>query len=122
MVSALGSGPRGGSGRSPMQVMQSRRDFVASAAAASLLGSAPVLADEGPPETTTVRLLKESGCGAPIAVAQELLRAEGFSEIRYIEFDPESTDTQMLLNGRMDIGVAFAPDVIHELDAGTPVT
>ncbi len=45
--------------RLSMQIMQSRRDFLASvsaAAAAGVLGARRSLADEGPPETTTIRL------------------------------------------------------------------
>ena len=42
-----------------MQIVQSRRHFLAStssAAAAGVLGTRRSLADEGPPETTTIRL------------------------------------------------------------------
>ena len=42
-----------------MQIIQSRRDFLASlsaAGAAGVLGARASLADEGPPETTTIRL------------------------------------------------------------------
>ena len=43
-----------------MQIMQSRRDFLASAVAGrrprACLAPRPSLADEGPPETTTIRL------------------------------------------------------------------
>ena len=41
-----------------MQIIQSRRDFLASASwppAAGVLGARASLADEGPPETTTLR-------------------------------------------------------------------
>ena len=44
-----------------MQIIQSRRDFLASlsaAGAAGVLGARASLADEGPPETTTIRLAK----------------------------------------------------------------
>jgi NitT/TauT family transport system substrate-binding protein len=72
-----------------MQIMQSRRHFMASmsmAAAGGVLGARGSLADEGPPETTTVRLANIGGiCLAPQYAAEELLRAEGFSEIRYVE-------------------------------------
>ena len=71
-----------------MPTMQSRRDFVTTASAAGaagLLGSAPALADEGPPETTTIRLRHDpSICLAPRYVAEELLRAEGFTDVRYV--------------------------------------
>ena len=42
-----------------MHIMQSRRDFLAglsAAGAASILGARASLADEGPPEVTTIRL------------------------------------------------------------------
>ena len=52
-----------------MQIIQSRRDFLASlsvAGAAGFIGAHGALADEGPPETTAVRLVKQLGtCTAP---------------------------------------------------------
>ena len=45
-----------------MQIIQSRRDFLASlsaAGAAGVLGARASLADEGPPETTTIRLVQD---------------------------------------------------------------
>ena len=43
-------------------------------------------AAEEPLETTSVRLLQGTPiCGAPVYVAEELLRAEGFTDIRYVE-------------------------------------
>ena len=43
------------------------------------------LADEGPPETTTIRLRRDPAiCVAPWYIAEELLRAEGFTDIRYV--------------------------------------
>ena len=62
-----------------MQSTQNRRRFLAtlsSAGAAGLIG-APALAQQAPPETTTIRLIKNAGiCVAPQYVADELLRAE----------------------------------------------
>ena len=46
-----------------MQIIQNRRDFLASlsaAGAAGVLGARASLADEGPPETTTIRLARTS--------------------------------------------------------------
>jgi hypothetical protein len=63
-----------------MHIMQSRRDFLATlsaAGAAGVLGTRLSLADEGPPETTTLRLPFNSNiCNAPAYVADDLLRAE----------------------------------------------
>ena len=71
-----------------MQIIQNRRDFLASlsvAGAAGVLGARASLADEGPPETTTIRLLQDPNiCVAPGYIAEDLLRAEGFTEIRYV--------------------------------------
>ena len=72
-----------------MQIIQSRRDFLASlsvAGAAGVLGARASLADEGPPETTTIRLGHDPAiCVAPRYVAEDLLRAEGFTDVRYVE-------------------------------------
>ena len=71
-----------------MQIIQSRRCFLAglsAAGAASLVGVHQSLAAEPPPETTTVRLAKIKGiCIAPQYVAEELLHAEGFTDVQYV--------------------------------------
>jgi NitT/TauT family transport system substrate-binding protein len=76
-----------------MQSTQNRRRFLAtlsSAGAAGLIG-APALAQQAPPETTTIRLAKYSSiCVAPYSAADELLRSEGFTDIRYVPMDAES--------------------------------
>jgi hypothetical protein len=49
-------------------------------------------ADEGPLETTSVRITKNQGiCYAPQYVAEELLRDEGFTDIRFIDTPPPRT-------------------------------
>ena len=64
-----------------------RRDILHAAAAAGLIGAAPALAaTEPPPDTKRIRLLKfPSICQAPVFVAEELLRAEGFTDISYVD-------------------------------------
>ncbi len=108
-----------------MRTLQSRRDFVVSlsaAGAAGMLGARAALADDAPPETTTVRLLKESGiCIAPELVATDLLRAEGFTDIRYVDTEPGSTDAGMVAEGKLDFSVALAPEAVRRIDAGAPV-
>jgi NitT/TauT family transport system substrate-binding protein len=70
-----------------MQTIQSRR-FLASlsaAGAAALVGAKRLLADEAVLETTAIRLVRTSGiCVAPIYIAEELLRAEGITDISYV--------------------------------------
>src|SRR6478735_1406954 len=77
-----------GIGEHAMQSTQSRRGFLAtlsSASAASLVCAQSSFAQEAPPETTTIRLAKIPGiCIAPQYVAEELLRGEGFTDIRYV--------------------------------------
>ena len=71
-----------------MQISQTRRDFLAglsAAGAAGVLGARAALADEAPPETTTIRLsFYPNVCLAPQDIAEDLLRAEGFTDVRYI--------------------------------------
>jgi NMT1/THI5 like len=108
-----------------MHITQSRRDFLAGASLATtagVLGTHRSLADEGPLETTTVRLLKESGiCIAPELVAEQLLRAEGFTDVRYVDTEPGSTDAGMVAEGKLDFSVALAPEAVRRIDAGAPI-
>jgi NitT/TauT family transport system substrate-binding protein len=72
-----------------MHLIQSRRDFLASAslaATAGVLGAPASLAAEPPPETTRIRVKRSAAiCFAPAYVADALLRAEGFTEIEYVD-------------------------------------
>jgi NitT/TauT family transport system substrate-binding protein len=121
-----------------MHIMHSRRDFLACLSAvgtASALGGRTTLADEGPPETTTIRIRLDPGivklvdqgvenpiCLAPKYVAQELLRAEGFADIRYIAVQGGPAYTQAFERADIDFAMMFAPGVVSRLDAGVPVT
>src|SRR5882672_9354584 len=72
-----------------MPMMQTRRRFLTTtlslAGAAGFVRARPALAAEGAPEITSVRIQKSpSICNAPRYVAEELLRAEGFTDIRYV--------------------------------------
>ena len=68
-----------------MAIVQNRRQFLTTltlAGAAGLLRAPSSAAAEGSLETTTVRLAKNEGiCIAPQYIADELLRAEGFTNI-----------------------------------------
>jgi NitT/TauT family transport system substrate-binding protein len=106
-----------------MQVIQSRRDFLtgaASAAAAGVLGAPTALADEGPPEVTTIRLsyLPAYACVTPHSIAEQLLRAEGFVEVRYL---PQSHDYGVV-HGEIDFDVNTAAWLVSQVDAGDLIT
>jgi NitT/TauT family transport system substrate-binding protein len=112
-----------------MQIIQSRRDFLASAslaAAVGIVGPRASLADESPPEVTTIRLQREELdnpiCLAPEFVAEELLRAEGFADVRYVLTRSGPVYTEAFARGEIDLGFMFAPGAVRRLDAGVPIT
>jgi NitT/TauT family transport system substrate-binding protein len=102
-----------------MQIIQSRRDFltgVSLAAAAGVLGARSSFADDPPPETTTLRLQRGASiCLAPGQIAEQLLRAEGFTDIRYI-------DVETVAGGEIDFAFQTAAWVVSQIDAGEAVT
>ena len=109
-----------------MQIRQSRRDFlttVSAAGAAGVLGGRCVIADEAPPETTTIRIGKiGSICLAPQYLAHELLRAEGFSDVRYVESEGGSVLLGKIAGGEADFTMQYAASLVGALDAGLPLT
>jgi NitT/TauT family transport system substrate-binding protein len=109
-----------------MHIMQSRRDFLttlSAAGAASVLGARSSLADEGPPEVTTIRLPRTPIiCNAPGYIADDLLRAEGFKDVRHVSASGGLPNVQMVARGDIDFGISFAASVVFHLDSGVPVT
>jgi NitT/TauT family transport system substrate-binding protein len=101
---------------------QTRRRFLAAASltgAACLFRSPQALAAEGKLETTTVRLLKTPGiCIAPLYAAEELLRAEGFTDTRFIEVATAREFPRALAEGKVDFAGGFAAHHVVEIDAG----
>ena len=94
----------------------SRRDFLAGAsslAVTSLLGGyAQIAAADAPPETTKIRLVHlPSICLAPQYIAQDLLRLEGFTDIKYYPFGTRIAP-QALADGRADISMWSTPGLI----------
>jgi NitT/TauT family transport system substrate-binding protein len=109
-----------------MQASQNRRRFLAtltSVGAASLVGAQGSFAQEPPPETTTVRLGKIYGiCIAPQLVAEELLRGEGFTDIRYVATEAGISGALALARGEFDFTTNYAPPLAIAIDAGEPIT
>jgi NitT/TauT family transport system substrate-binding protein len=101
-----------------------RREFLQSltAGTVTLLGAHPgPVAAEPPPETTRLRVHHSlSLCLAPQYVAEDLLRAEGFTEVQYVPHGPKGF-YQTLGSGEADIGGDFAPQLIIQVDKGTPI-
>jgi NitT/TauT family transport system substrate-binding protein len=109
-----------------MPTTQSRRRFlttVAMTGAAGFLPAPRVLAAEGTLETTTVRVAKVPGglCIAPLYVAEQLLRAEGFADIRYVDTASDEESEEAIARGKIDFGLSFAPGFIRAINAGEPI-
>ena len=107
-----------------------RRDlFVAGACAASTAlfwSAAARLRAEGadpPPETTTIRLAKNPTiCIAPQYVVSDLLNAEGFANIVYIESDAGLEQTKAVAKGDLDFTLHFSGPLLLEIDRGSGIT
>jgi NitT/TauT family transport system substrate-binding protein len=109
-----------------MPTIQNRRRFLAalsSVGAAGLMGSPHADAQEGPPETTTVRLSKVDGtCIAPQYVAEELLRLEGFADVRYVVSDAGIGQSRAIARGEVDFSLNFAAPLVIPIDAGDAIS
>jgi len=103
---------------------QTRRRFLRTlslAGTAALLHAPPALAVEGPLEITTIRLAKIANlCFAPQYVADALLRAEGFSDIRYVEMVPGAPG--WFSGAEVDFTMSYASNLVAAIDVGEPVT
>ena len=104
-----------------------RRTFLAHAAAlgaASLLGLPRTAEAEPPPETTRLRVFASPiPCKAPEYIARELLRAEGFTDVQYIEYPSEVTSwpPDGVLSGVADITLSYAPKALFYIEGGAPL-
>jgi NitT/TauT family transport system substrate-binding protein len=108
--------------------MQDRRDFLKtgfSIAAAGLAGTAALtrarrsLAEEAPPETTSVRLLHwKDTCLAPIDILDDLLRDEGFADVRYVRATDPDIGADRVASGDADFVQDDAGANILKIDAG----
>ena len=110
-----------------MYKMQSRRRFLANLSllgAAGLMGVPREVHAEPPPETTTVRLPRWIGgayCWAAEYFAEDLLRAEGFTDVRYIQGDPKVDQAVWIAHGETDFSINHPPLQIMSIDAGVPI-
>ena len=108
-----------------MPLMQTRRQFLTTlslAGAAGLLRPPRALAAEGALETTAIRMTRSRICaGAEAFAAEELLRAEGFKEIAYIEVS-KNVVPPAIADGGIDFSLNFAINHIQAIDHGAPMT
>jgi NitT/TauT family transport system substrate-binding protein len=107
-------------------MMHTRRRLLTTAslaAAAGLIGAPRLLAADGALETTTVRLPKTAAiCIAPGYVAEELLRAEGFTDIRYVDLPTTFAPIDAVARGEIDFNLNYSINYVAAIDAGKPIT
>ena len=100
--------------------MITRRAFLGGVAAT--VATARRASAEPPPETSRLRLLKTSSiCWAPQYVAEDLLHAEGFSDVTYVDMPPTEAISVRLAAGEADLGMNFVGPNLVRVDAGDPV-
>jgi len=108
-----------------MAMIRNRRQLLGGMALgvpAALLSLPLAAAVEPPPETTTVRFSKHPViCFAPQYVCEDLLRAEGFTDIRYLDI-PIPAVSQELGSGRIDFASDLSLHHIIGIDKGAPIT
>src|SRR5271155_3872659 len=109
-----------------MAMIQTRREFLTAlslAGAAGVARAPQVLAAEGALETTSVRFLKggPATCIALVFAAEELLRAEGFIDIRYDETSAANL-SKAIASGQADFSMGLALNHVEAIDAGLPIT
>jgi NitT/TauT family transport system substrate-binding protein len=101
-----------------------RRRFLTNASmalGATLIGPPPARTDERL-ETTTLRFIKSpSICSAPQYVAEELLRAEGFTDIQFVA-GTSSEVIDAVAHNRADFNMHYGSGWVSAIDNGAPVT
>jgi NitT/TauT family transport system substrate-binding protein len=108
----------------PIPMTQTRRSFLAGV---SLVGGAVLarartaVSASDELETTSVRLVNDTViCEAPLMAATELLKAEGFTDIRYVDITPTTPHAvgSALAAAKADFGLNFALFEIAALELG----
>ena len=104
----------------------SRREFLSAAAlagAGTLLGSPNVgIAAEPPPETDKIRVIEppEICSGTILIAAQELLKAEGFTQLQ-VKRTTAIDGINAVGKGEADFSIWPVPSLVARVDAGEPL-
>src|SRR5438128_4196974 len=106
--------------------MIGRRDFLRATSAVGAIALVGLQAEralaEPPPETTRLRLTKVNAiCVAPEYAAEELLRAEGFTDVEYVQKAGTVGKEKGLAAGDIDLTLHFVAPLVVRLDAGDPL-
>lgn len=101
-----------------------RRDFLARSAAlagASLLPFSNSAQAEPPPEIKKICMIRPAvTCVAPLLLAEDLLRLEGFSQTEYVSADVE-TGPAIVASGRADFTMWDVGALLPLIDDGKPI-
>jgi NitT/TauT family transport system substrate-binding protein len=102
-----------------------RREFlekVSLAGTATLLGlRSELFPAESLPETRTLRLSQTPNiCWAPLYMAEELLRSEGFTDVQYIKTKGGEESEKLLASGKANMSMGFAARHLRRVDEGDP--
>ncbi|HWO40327.1 MAG TPA: ABC transporter substrate-binding protein [Candidatus Eisenbacteria bacterium] len=103
-----------------------RRAFLNAAALAGVESFLRLTADAGaaepPSETASLKLLEIPAlCWAPQYVAEDLLRAEGFSRVQYIKREIGPGMFEPLRSGEANLSMGIAGPLMIEIEAGAPI-
>jgi NitT/TauT family transport system substrate-binding protein len=108
-----------------MTIPQTRRRFLTTLSiggAASFVHIPSSLATaEGHLETTAVRLVADYSICSPVLLSEELLRAEGFTDVRYVERAVDRA-SRGLASAAADFRLTTPWDVARRVDGGEPIT
>jgi NitT/TauT family transport system substrate-binding protein len=108
-----------------MSMVQTRRRFLSTLSAASAAGlvrAPPSQAAEGALETTTVRIaIGPAICPAPLNASAELLRAEGFTDIRYVHVPQAAGFVPAIAHRDADFTMFEPTGLIPAIDAGASI-
>jgi NitT/TauT family transport system substrate-binding protein len=109
-----------------LPIAQTRRRFLTGlslAGAAGLVRPPRSQAAEERLETTTIRLAKVPGiCIAPQYIAEELLHAEGFADIRYVATGSGLAMAKAIGEDALDFSLNYAAPLVAMIDSDTPIT
>jgi NitT/TauT family transport system substrate-binding protein len=101
-----------------------RRKFLGHTATlgfASLFGVHRLASAQPPPEVSRIRLVHAPAiCLSPQYVAEDLLRAEGFSQVEYVELETNAV-ASAIAAGRADMSMDATVELIPVIDAGAKV-
>jgi NitT/TauT family transport system substrate-binding protein len=103
---------------------QGRRAFMGSAAMAGLTAACGgrAMADDLLPETTTVRFANAPAvCIAPQYIAEQLLRAEGFTDFQYVKTEAGIVASERLAREEFDFSLDFGISFIMPIDQGADI-